>query len=400
MKLGVFYDMPYRADGGSISADVPVIRFITSLPPRVEELVLFGRLDPVPGSFTYVLPDEHVRLVALPFYPSIFDVPGLLAALPGSCRRFARELDEVDAVWLFGPNPLSLVFALIALARRKQVFLGVRQDYPQYIAARLPSPRWRWALPIAYAMERLFRLIARRVPTTVEGEQIAANYRGGRAPVLSGGFSMIRRDELTPLDTALARSWDGEITLVSVGRIDPEKNPLLLLDIVEALRKRDPRWRLEIVGDGPLRDEVARAVEDRGLGDAIELLGYVPNGEALWNVYRSSHAFLHVSLTEGAPMVFFEAESAGLPIVATAVGGVSAALGGGERGLLVPPRDAPAAIAALERLAADPELRERLIRTGLEHAAANTTEAHLDKLAAFFEAAPAGSSRKPAQPRP
>ncbi len=387
MKLGVFYDMPYRSDGRTISADIPVIRFITSLPPRVDEVVLFGRLNPVPGTATYVLPDEHVRLVPLRFYRSIFDIPALLAALPGSCRRFARELDQVDAVWLFGPNPLAIVLALIAFAKRKQVFLGVRQDYPEYIAARLPSPRWRWALPVANAMEHLFRLMSRRVPTTVEGEQIAANYRVGRAPVLSGGFSLIRRDALTPLDRALARSWEGEIGLISVGRLDPEKNPLLMLDIVEGLRARDPRWRLAIVGDGPLREDVERAVAERGLGDAITLLGYVPNGEELWSVYRSSNAFLHVSLTEGAPMVFFEAESAGLPIVATDVGGVSAALGGGERGLLVPPRDAPSAIAALERLAADTTLREQLVRTGLEHAADNTLEAHLDKVAAFFEAA-------------
>ena len=387
MKLGVFYDLPYRSDGRTFSADIPVLRFITSLPPRVEEVVLFGRLNPSPGTGVYALPTQHVRLVPLPFYPSIFDIRRLVAAFPGSCRRFSAELENVDAVWLFGPNPLAILFALIALARRKQVFLGVRQDYPEYIGARLPSERWRWALPVANLMEHVFRLISRRVPTTVEGEQIAKNYRVGRAPVLSGGFSLIRRDELVPLETALARPWDGEIKLVTVGRIDPEKNPLLLLDIVEGLRERDPRWRLAVVGDGPLRGEVERAIAERGLGDAVELLGYVPNGDALWAVYRSSNAFLHVSLTEGAPMVFFEAESAGLPIVATDVGGVSAALGGGVRGLLVPPRDAGAAIGALERLAGDAELREQLIRTELEHATANTTEAHLDKVAEFFASA-------------
>ncbi len=376
--------MPYRRDPEGVTADVPVIRFITSLPPRVEEIVLFGRLDPAPGRFTYPVPDEHVRLVALPFYGSIFALPAMLRALPGSVRRFVAELPKIDAVWIFGPNPMSIVLALVALAKRKQVFLGVRQDYPEYIAARLPSPRWRWALPVASLFEHVFRLIARRVPTTVEGEQIAANYRRGRAPVLSGGFSMIRRDELVSLDEALARSWDGEVTLVSVGRIDAEKNPLLMLDIVEGLRRRDPRFRLTVVGDGPLMGEMRSAVADRGLGDAVDLLGYVQNGEPLWSVYRSSHAFLHVSLTEGHPMVFFEAESTGLPIAATDVGGVSAALAGGERGLLFPPRDAPAATAAVERLAGDPELRERLIRAGMAHAEANTMEARLDAVAAFF----------------
>lgn len=384
MRLGVFYDMPYRRDRDAITADVPVIRFVTSLPPRVDEIVLFGRLDPAPGRFTYVLPDDRVRLVALPFYDSIFDLPAMLRALPGSIRRFRAELPNLDAVWIFGPNPMSIALALVALTKRKQVFLGVRQDYPEYIAARLPSRRWRWALPVANLLEHAFRLIARRAPTTVEGEQIAANYRGGRAPVLSGGFSLIRRDELVPLDEALARSWDGEITLVSVGRVDAEKNPLLMLDIVEGL---GPRWRLAVVGDGPLLEEMSSAVAERGLADRIELLGYVQNGEPLWSVYRSAHAFLHVSLTEGHPMVFFEAESTGLPIAATDVGGVSAALGGGERGLLFPPRDAAAAVAAVERLAADPELRERLIRAGMEHAEAHTMEARLDAVAEFFAAA-------------
>ena len=384
MRLGVFYDMPYRRDGDEITADVPVIRFITSLPPRVEEVVLFGRLDPAPGRFTYVLPGDAVRLVPLPFYASIFDLPAMLRALPGSVRRFLAELPNVDAVWIFGPNPLSVVLALVALAKRKQVFLGVRQDYPRYIAARLPSPRWRWALVFANLLEHAFRLMARRVPTTVEGEQIAANYRGGRAPVLSGGFSMIRRDELVPLEEALGRSWDGEIRLVSVGRIDPEKNPLLMLDIVERL---DPRFRLVVVGDGPLLDELREAVSARGLTEAIDVRGPVENGEPLWHVYRSSHAFLHVSLTEGHPMVFFEAEATGLPIAATDVGGVSAALGSGERGLLFPPRDAAAAVAAVQRLAAEPDLRERLIRAGMEHAEAHTMEARLDAVAEFFAAA-------------
>jgi glycosyltransferase involved in cell wall biosynthesis len=384
VRLGVFYDMPYRAQDGRVSVDVPVIRFITGLPPRVDEVVLFGRLDPEPGAFTYELPEEHVRLVPLPFYPSIFALPALLRALPGTVRRFVAELPNVDAVWIFGPNPLSIVLALVALGKRKQVFLGVRQDYPEYIAARLPGPRWRWALPVANLFEQIFRLIARRVPTTVEGEQIAANYRPGRAPVLSGGFSLIRRAELTPLDEALARSWDDEITLVSVGRIDPEKNPLLMLEIMEGLLARDRRWRLAVVGNGPLLEEMEQAVAERGLGDSIDLLGYVQNGEPLWQVYRSSRAFLHVSLTEGHPMVFFEAESVGLPIAATDVGGVSAALAGGERGLLVPPRDAGAMVEALTRLAADAELRERLIRAGMAHAEANTMEARLDAVAEFF----------------
>jgi glycosyltransferase involved in cell wall biosynthesis len=82
--------------------------------------------------------------------------------------------------------------------------------------------------------------------------------------------------------------------------------------------------------------------------------------------------------------VIFEAYAAGLPIVATDVGGVSSALAGGDAGLLIPPASAPAAVAALERLRDEPDLRRRLIERGLELAAGDTMDAQLDRIVEFF----------------
>src|SRR5204862_3697467 len=124
-----------------------------------------------------------------------------------------------------------------------------------------------------------------------------------------------------------------------------------------------------------------------GVADAIDLAGYVPSGEALWAHYRSSHAFLHVSLTEGLPQVLFEAQAAGIPIVATAVGGVGAALGDGAAGLLVPPSDAAAAARALERLRTDEGLRRELVTEGLRSVRDQTIDRQLDRIAAFLEEA-------------
>ena len=146
---------------------------------------------------------------------------------------------------------------------------------------------------------------------------------------------------------------------------------------------RNPRWRLTVAGAGPLAAELAAGVTRRGLEEVVDLRGYVPNGPMLWELYRSSHAFLHVSLTEGLPQVIVEAAAAGLPIVATAVGGVAAALGHGARGLLVPPRDALVAVEALERLATDEGLRSRLMRAGIEHVRGETLEAQRDRVLEF-----------------
>src|SRR5207237_6554734 len=133
---------------------------------------------------------------------------------------------------------------------------------------------------------------------------------------------------------------------------------------IARLRRHDPRWRLTIVGDGPLRAELERQAR----ASEIEFRGYVPSGPELWNDYRRSNVFLHVSLTEGLPQVLAEAQAAGLPIVATDVGGVAAALGQGDRALLVPPSDAAAAAQACERLRHEPELRAEFVRRGLEFA--------------------------------
>jgi glycosyltransferase involved in cell wall biosynthesis len=384
LRLGVYSDTVYRRDAETLSNHQAFLRFVTGLPPRVEEVVLFGRLDPAPGRSPYALPDEAVRFVPLPYYRRVRSLGALVRAARRSCAIFSAELDRVDAVWVFGPHPMAVAFAWIARRRRVPLVLGVRQEYPEYIAHRLPSRWWRWAVPAAQALELAFRRLARRAPAVTVGDELARKYGGG-AKVLSTGFSLVRQSDVRALDEALSSSWEGELRLLTVGRLDPEKNPTLLLDVLEQLVERDRRWRLTIVGDGPLRGELEDGVARRGLGERVNLAGEVPNGPALWKLYRESHAFLHVSLTEGLPQVLFEAQAAGIPIVATEVGGVRSALADGAAAMLIPPNDARAAVDALERLRADEPLRRRLITTGHRNAASETMEAQLDRLVAFFE---------------
>jgi glycosyltransferase involved in cell wall biosynthesis len=190
--------------------------------------------------------------------------------------------------------------------------------------------------------------------------------------------------DVVEADDVLSRRWDGELRLLTVGRLDAEKNPMLLPDILKGLLARYGGWRLVVAGDGPLRQTLGTRAAALGLGTAFELLGYVPYGPPLTAEYRRSHGFLHVSLTEGVPQVLFEAQAAGLPIVATAVGGVPTALRDGALGLLVPPGDPGAAVDALERVRRDERLREALVRAAVENVRSETLEAHLDRVSAFL----------------
>ncbi|HZT15006.1 MAG TPA: glycosyltransferase [Gaiellaceae bacterium] len=382
-RIGVYTDLVFRREDAALSTDLSFILFVSGLASRLGELVFLGRLDDRPGRAPYRLPDE-IELVPLPHYERVTDVRGVLRSVRRARAALLRELDRLDALWLFGPHPLALVFARLALRRGTPVFLGIRQDFPRYIGGRLPSRAWLWALPVAHGLELAFRRLARRVPTVVVGPELGRVYGRQGGPLLETTVSLVRREDIVSLDEPLARSWDGDLPILSVGRLESEKNPLLLPEALAELRRRCDRWRLVVVGTGPLRDAVEARARALGVDDALELRGYVPFGDELWSLYRSSAAFLHVSLTEGLPQVLLEAQAAGLPVVATDVGGVRAALGDGRHALVVPPRDPRAIVDALERLRLDEQLRRRLVAEGLASVAERTLDAELDRVAAFF----------------
>jgi glycosyltransferase involved in cell wall biosynthesis len=110
----------------------------------------------------------------------------------------------------------------------------------------------------------------------------------------------------------------------------------------------------------------------------------VPFGDDLLELYRRAHAFVHVSWTEGVPKVLIEALASALPIVATDVGGVGELLEGGRAGMLVPPDDSAALVAAIERVANDGVFRKQLVMQGIERVRELTLEAQAQRVARFI----------------
>jgi glycosyltransferase involved in cell wall biosynthesis len=236
-------------------------------------------------------------------------------------------------------------------------------------------------------LEWIWRLLARRYPVVVVGPELERKYlASGARDVYATTVSLVSQRDLDAAAGAVAaRDYSGELTLLTVGRIDAEKNPLLLAEIAARLREGERSWRLLIVGEGPLEEQLRARLAELDLLDRVELLGYVPIDGGLLELYRSSHAFLHVSWTEGFPQVLVEAFASGLPVVATAVGGVPAAAG--DAALLVAPDDAAASAEALKRIVDDAQLRERLIAAGLQRASEGTLEVAGERLAEFLATA-------------
>jgi glycosyltransferase involved in cell wall biosynthesis len=382
VRLAVYTDYVYRRErpGGTVRAERAFALFLAALAPHVERLVLIGRLAPDGGAQArYALPPE-IELAPLPHYASLADPRAVLASLRRSARHVWRALDDIDVLWVLGPYPHAMVLVAVALCRRRSVVLGVRQDWPSYVRRRRPGRRWMHRS--ADVLEWTWRALARRLPVVAVGPELSANY--AHAPAVHElVVSLVPASALARAGTP--REYGGELSILSVGRLDEEKNPLLLADVLALLNRRDPRWRLRVCGEGDLAGALSDRLSDLGVADRADLLGYVPMGEELFELYRSSHALLHVSWTEGFPQVLVEAFACGLPIVATDVGGVSD--GVGDAALLIAPGDPHAAAEALERVAADAALRARLIDAGSERAAGLTLEAQTAGLIAFLEAA-------------
>jgi glycosyltransferase involved in cell wall biosynthesis len=224
--------------------------------------------------------------------------------------------------------------------------------------------------------------LARRFPVVAVGSELSAKYAHAPA-VLDLVVSMVPAAALE--QPVPRRDYGAELQILSVGRLDAEKNPLLLADVLALLHGQDPRWRLRVCGEGDLSRRLEDRLYELGVRGQADLLGYVPMGEKLFELYRSSHVLLHVSWTEGFPQVLAEAFACGLPVVATDVGGVRA--GVDQAALLVAPGDPRTAADAVSLVARDGDLRDRLTAAGLQRAGQLTLEAQTARLAGFLEAA-------------
>jgi glycosyltransferase involved in cell wall biosynthesis len=168
---------------------------------------------------------------------------------------------------------------------------------------------------------------------------------------------------------------------VTVCRLEPQKAPLTLLEAFTSALREHPEWHLAWAGDGSLRTSAEATAARLGIGSRVHFLGSVDDIPSL---LRASDLFLLASRWEGTPMAVMEAQAAGLPVVATAVGGIPELVEEGETGLLVPPDDPAAFAGAIRALALDAELRGLFARQAREGSARFRAQAMVDAYAALF----------------
>lgn len=191
--------------------------------------------------------------------------------------------------------------------------------------------------------------------------------------------------DLAPITAAVAREDRIAGRLLFVGRLVEKKGAVVLLDALDRMTERPTE--VVVVGDGPLRSDLERRAPA-----TVTFLG-ARGKDALASEYARASIAVYPSVPaangdrDGLPVALLEAMSAGCAVVASAVPGIVDVIRDGENGLLVPPGDAAALAAAVDRLAADPGWAATLGAAAATTAAAHTVDAVADRYRALLRAA-------------
>lgn len=337
--LFVNYEFP-PVGGGASFASVAMARELRSLGHEIGFLTAAngtanGSADSLDGIHIHRVPAWR---------RGVHDV-GMLGALSFICAA-AGQLPNImrrgryDACHYYFGLPTGLLSRLPGFHRQKPYVISLRgSDVPGYEPtlalwhkALLPVTRriWRGAYRVVANSDDLRSLALAAVPAQA-------------IDVIHNGVDVLQRHRP-------AREPQAGVRILSVGRLIERKGLDTLIEAVAALRSEPVL--LDIAGDGPCLAQLQQLARRRGIGDRVTFHGYVRH-EQLADLYAQADLFVLPSRAESCSMALLEAMGAGLPIVATRVGGTPELVEHGLNGLLTPADDPAELAAALSQLVRD-----------------------------------------------
>jgi len=331
----------YRGGGNQEFEGIPVHRF-RYFPARWEDLTHDqGTVDRVGHSIRY-------KLMA-PFY--------VLAGMRAAWRLARRR--HFDIVHVHWPVP----HALFGWSARRGAGGGTRLVTLWYgielrwVKSRLPWLKQflKWALRTSDQVAAISSYTAREIAELVHVPVRVIPYGLGFTESQPG-----------TRDKGLGNRDSFQI--LYVGNLIPRKGVRYLIDALKRLPPTIPA-KLLILGEGTDRPKLEAQVRDLGLNGRVSMPGRVPDPD-LHRALREANVFVLPSIvdkrgdTEGLGVVLLEAMSYRVPVIGSAIGGITDIISDGETGLLVPHEDSAAIAAAVQRIAGDPALAERLADAG------------------------------------
>ena len=263
--------------------------------------------------------------------------------------NFYRRMSRLHRIWkkerpdlvlsCVGKNNFMAVVTTMFTKTKPVVSVvgEAKEEYPNRLMKALANLLFPFASGVILQTERSKSFFSQRVSRT----------------------SVILPNSLNPLFIRERFRGEREKRIVSVGRLDANKNHEMMIRAFAGLAGRYPEYTLTIYGEGELREHLQKLIASLGLEEKVFLPGVVPD---VAERIEKAALFLLVSYSEGVSNALIEALALGLPVIATDVpsGGTQELIRHGGNGLIIPPGDEEALKAAMERLLSDGEYAERL----------------------------------------
>lgn len=290
----------------------------------------------------YTLPEQIARVI------SEIDEKEITGS---RVRNFCRRVKKLHAIWrqyqpelvlsCIGKNNFMTVVTTMGTRTRPVVSVvgEAKEEYPSRLMRVLANLLFPFASGVILQTERSRDFFSRKV--------------GERAVILP--------NSLNPDFVKPRYEGEREHRIVSVGRMDANKNHEMMIRAFAALSSKYPEYVLTIYGDGELHSYLKELAKKLGVGERVELPGVIPN---VAERIEKASMFLLTSYSEGVSNALIEALATGLSVIATDVpsGGTVELMTDGVNGLIIPAGDQKALEAAMDRLLADPAYAQQLGR--------------------------------------
>lgn len=291
-----------------------------------------------------VAAERGIRTIAIPFRNS-FHLPSIFAV-----RRVLNDF-RPDAVICHSGHDANTIAVAARIARHRPVLIRART--------------YQHGLPHAWTYNHLFD---RTLVPSQQMRQLLLAHPGidpARIHVLLPGidFAQIAARAAMPLPDHVVRAVAGlpGRRLVHAAMLRAEKGHLLMLDVIAGLQDKYPDLAYVVAGEGPERARIIARAAELGITRRVALVGMVEHAPALM---RDATLVVMPSLYEPLGMSQIEALSLDVPVLASRVGGIPETVSDGVTGLLAPPEDRAAWIAALDRALSAPDQMRAMARAG------------------------------------
>ena len=334
-----------------------------------------------PHSEPMVQPDAEILLDRV-IYPPASLAGSLKAALPkvlGHPLQSVRELVPlVKSLWR---KPDELVKSVVSWWRTLTMIDAVRAFDPQHLHAHWATYPSSAARILAGRIGRPWSFTGHAHDIFVHDQDLAGKLNQADFSVTISGYNqkqlaarMIPRNQsrlavihcgVLPADLPYTAAGREAAYIVGVGRLDPIKGFIHLVEACRLLKERGTAFTCDIIGDGPLRDTLQQAIDAAGLQAQVRLTGALPQQDVRQRINRATMFVLPSVLladgnADGIPVALMEAMACGATAISTRVSGIPELIHHEENGLLVSPGDAAELADAMARLLGDAPLRTRL----------------------------------------